>query len=146
MLDKIGKGLLVIVLTCCVVLGGYLAYSRHFVELQDRTVELCVDLNDMRKVAAFEKKALGPVLDEGVLDVCKPIGVPYSPGTFTPTEASNARKMGCEIIKIFPAGVVGPAYVEAVLKPMKGINFMPTTISLACPLKWKSRSPSKDFL
>lgn len=64
MLDKIGKGLLIIALTCSVVLGGYLAYSRHFVELQDRTVELCVDLNDMRKVAAFEKKPLGPILEE----------------------------------------------------------------------------------
>ncbi|MBN2057291.1 MAG: hypothetical protein JW782_00645 [Candidatus Saganbacteria bacterium] len=64
MLDKIGKGLLIISLTASVMLGGYLGYTRYFVELQDRTVELCVDLNDMRKVAAFEKKPLGPILDE----------------------------------------------------------------------------------
>ena len=59
MLSKIGKGVLVIILSLGVIVGGYLGYYRYFVELQDRTVEICVDLNDLKKIAAFEK-AIGP--------------------------------------------------------------------------------------
>ena len=64
MLDRIGKVILVVVLTAGVVLGGYLGYYRYLIELQDRTVELCVDLEDVKKIAAYEKKPLGPVLKE----------------------------------------------------------------------------------
>ncbi|MBU0672139.1 MAG: hypothetical protein KJ732_03825 [Candidatus Margulisbacteria bacterium] len=64
MIDKIGKGILILILTASVLVGGYLGYYRYFIELQDRTVELCVDLNDLRKIAAFEKKPLGPILEE----------------------------------------------------------------------------------
>lgn len=64
MLDRIGKVILVAILTVSVALGGYLGYSRYLIELQDRTVELCVDLNDLKSMAAFEKKPLGPILDE----------------------------------------------------------------------------------
>ncbi|OGC23769.1 hypothetical protein A2291_05230 [candidate division WOR-1 bacterium RIFOXYB2_FULL_42_35] len=64
MLDRIGKSILVLILTAAVVLGTYLTYTRYFVELQDRTVELCVDLNDFKQVAAYEKKPLGEILAE----------------------------------------------------------------------------------
>lgn len=64
MLDKLGKVILIIVLTICVILGGYLGYYRYFIELQDRTVELCVDLNDLKKIAAYDDKPLGPIMDE----------------------------------------------------------------------------------
>lgn len=64
MLDRIGKGLLILILTVGVLTGAFLGYSRYFIELQDRTVELCVDLNDVKKIAAYEKRPLGPILDE----------------------------------------------------------------------------------
>jgi hypothetical protein len=64
MINKFGKGILIAVLTTGVLLGAYLGFVRNINELQDRTVELCVDLNDIKKIAAFEKKPLGPILDE----------------------------------------------------------------------------------
>jgi len=64
MLDRVGKFILVTALTLAVALGGYLGYLRYLNELQDRTVELCVDLNDIKQIATYEKKALGPVLDK----------------------------------------------------------------------------------
>ena len=64
MLNKIGKGILISVLCASVLLGAYLGFARNLAELQDRAVELCVDLNDIKKIAAFEKKPLGPILDE----------------------------------------------------------------------------------
>jgi hypothetical protein len=41
-----------------------LAAQRYYIEQQARTIELTVDLNDLRKIAAFEKKPLEPILDE----------------------------------------------------------------------------------
>ena len=64
MVDKIGKGILIAILTVGVLVGAYLGYARYFVELQERTVELCVDLNDVKRMAAIDKKPLGPILDE----------------------------------------------------------------------------------
>lgn len=64
MLEKISKGILVAVLCVSVILGAYLGYRRYLIEASDRTVELCMDLNDVKKMVAFEKKPLEPVLDE----------------------------------------------------------------------------------
>lgn len=64
MLDRIGKGILVLVLTLGVLLGAYIAYIRYYVERQDKLVEFCVDLNDVKKLAALEKAPLSPILDE----------------------------------------------------------------------------------
>ncbi|MEA3493401.1 MAG: DUF5693 family protein [Candidatus Margulisiibacteriota bacterium] len=64
MLRNTGKGLLIFILTIGVLLGAFLGYARYFGELQDRTVELCVDLNDLKKMAAYEGRALGPILDQ----------------------------------------------------------------------------------
>ncbi|OGC06104.1 hypothetical protein A3H38_01355 [candidate division WOR-1 bacterium RIFCSPLOWO2_02_FULL_46_20] len=61
---KIGKNILITVLTVAVILGGYLGYARYLAELQDRNVEVCVDLNDIKKIAAFENKPLSALLKE----------------------------------------------------------------------------------
>jgi hypothetical protein len=63
-LDIIGKGVLILVLTASVLVGAFLCLQRCAIELQDRTVELCVDLNDLKRAAAFEKRPIGPILDE----------------------------------------------------------------------------------
>ena len=62
--NKIGKRILITILTAGVLVGAYLGYVRYFIELQDRTVELCVDLNDVKAMAAYEKMPLGPILEE----------------------------------------------------------------------------------
>lgn len=64
MIDKIGKGILILVLTAAVLLGAYLCYVRYLSESGGRTVELVVDLNDLKRMAAYEEKPLGWVLDE----------------------------------------------------------------------------------
>lgn len=64
MFNNLGRGFLILILTVAVIVGGYLGFSRYLIEIQDRNVELCVDLNDLKKIAAFEKRSLGPILDE----------------------------------------------------------------------------------
>jgi hypothetical protein len=62
MIEKITKGVAVLVLVAAVLTGAYQGFIRHRAEREDRTVELVVDLNDLKKIAAFEKKPLGPIL------------------------------------------------------------------------------------
>jgi hypothetical protein len=60
---KFGNGILILILTVGVLTGAYLSLLRYQAERESRTVELVVDLNDLKKMAAFEKKPLGPILD-----------------------------------------------------------------------------------
>jgi 2-dehydro-3-deoxyphosphogluconate aldolase/(4S)-4-hydroxy-2-oxoglutarate aldolase len=48
------------------------------------------------------------------------------PGCFTPTEVLAAWEAGADIVKVFPAEVVGPAYFKALRGPLPQIRLMPT--------------------
>ena len=48
------------------------------------------------------------------------------PGCFTPTEVHRAHEAGADIIKVFPADVLGRAFFRAVLAPMPHLRLMPT--------------------
>ena len=64
MTNKYISGLVIAILTMAVLVGAYLTYSRYFIEVQNKTVELCVDLNDLKKVAAQDKRPLLSLLQE----------------------------------------------------------------------------------
>lgn len=53
-------------------------------------------------------------------------GVLHLPGVFTGTEAQDAFAAGCSLVKLFPADLVGPAYVKALRAPLDDIGFVPT--------------------
>ncbi len=48
------------------------------------------------------------------------------PGIFTASEAHNAFAAGCRMVKLFPADVLGPAYLRALRAPLNDIEFIPT--------------------
>src|SRR5207302_3330953 len=48
------------------------------------------------------------------------------PGAFTPTEILAAWEAGADIVKVFPAEVVGPAFFKALRGPLPHIRLMPT--------------------
>ena len=48
------------------------------------------------------------------------------PGAFTPTEILAAWEAGADIVKVFPADVVGPAFFKAIKGPLPQIRVMPT--------------------
>ena len=50
-------------------------------------------------------------------------------GAFTPTEAQEAYEAGSDFIKIFPADVLGPAYIKAILAPLPHLRIIPTGIA-----------------
>ncbi len=48
------------------------------------------------------------------------------PGAFTPTEILTAWEAGADIVKVFPAEVVGPAFFKAMRGPLPQVRLMPT--------------------
>ena len=48
------------------------------------------------------------------------------PGCFTPTEAQAAWEAGADVVKVFPAGVLGMSFFKAVLAPLPHLRLMPT--------------------
>ena len=62
---------------------------------------------------------VSPCLVEEVVPLANRRGVPYSPGCGTVTEIARAMELGCDLVKVFPAGTVGgPAFVKNILAPL----------------------------
>lgn len=47
-------------------------------------------------------------------------------GALTPTEVMMAKRLGSDVIKLFPGSLTGPAYVKALKGPFPDIKIMPT--------------------
>ena len=71
--------------------------------------------------AAF---VLSPDTDESVIAATRGAGMVSVPGAFTPTEVRTAVRAGADIVKIFPAGAVGPDYIKDLLGPLNDGRFM----------------------
>jgi 2-dehydro-3-deoxyphosphogluconate aldolase/(4S)-4-hydroxy-2-oxoglutarate aldolase len=66
---------------------------------------------------------VSPVLDRELVAASS---VPFYPGTFTPTEIYGAMRAGAPVVKLFPAGNLGPGYLKDVRGPLPGARIMPT--------------------
>jgi 2-dehydro-3-deoxyphosphogluconate aldolase/(4S)-4-hydroxy-2-oxoglutarate aldolase len=64
---------------------------------------------------------ISPNTDEAVIRETKRLGKVSIPGALTPTEAATAYAYGADIVKLFPAGLMGAQYIKAVKAPLKHI-------------------------
>lgn len=64
-------------------------------------------------VEAGAEYMISPNTNEAVIRETKKLGKISIPGACTPSEAADAYAWGADIVKIFPAGVFGPAYMKA---------------------------------
>jgi 2-dehydro-3-deoxyphosphogluconate aldolase/(4S)-4-hydroxy-2-oxoglutarate aldolase len=69
---------------------------------------------------------VAPTLNLDVIRLCRRYDKLVMPGAFTPTEILTAWEAGADIIKVFPADVVGPAFFNALRGPLPQIRLMPT--------------------
>ncbi len=67
-----------------------------------------------------------PTLNLDVIRLCLRYGKLVMPGAFTPTEILTAWEAGADIVKVFPAEVVGPAFFRAMRGPLPQVRLMPT--------------------
>ena len=59
-----------------------------------------------------------PVVAPGVVEQGLRYGVPVICGGMTPTELLHAHTLGCEMVKVFPAGGLGPGYLKDLRGPL----------------------------
>jgi 2-dehydro-3-deoxyphosphogluconate aldolase / (4S)-4-hydroxy-2-oxoglutarate aldolase len=69
---------------------------------------------------------VSPTLNLDVIRLCQRYDKLVMPGAFTPTEILAAWEAGADIVKVFPADVVGPAFFKAMRGPLPQIRLMPT--------------------
>src|SRR5436190_2785408 len=69
---------------------------------------------------------VAPTLNLDVIRMCRRYDKLVMPGAFTPTEVLTAWEAGADIVKVFPADVVGPAFFKAVSAPLPQVKLMPT--------------------
>jgi len=69
---------------------------------------------------------VSPTVNLEVIRLCQRYDKLVMPGAFTPTEILTAWEAGADIVKVFPAEVVGPAYFKALRGPLPQIRMMPT--------------------
>jgi 2-dehydro-3-deoxyphosphogluconate aldolase/(4S)-4-hydroxy-2-oxoglutarate aldolase len=67
-----------------------------------------------------------PTVNLDVIRLCQRYGKVVMPGAFTPTEILTAWEAGADIVKVFPAEVVGPAFFKALRGPLPQVRLMPT--------------------
>ena len=69
---------------------------------------------------------VAPTVNPDVIRVCRRYDKVVMPGAFTPTEILAAWEAGADVVKVFPAEVLGPAFFKAMRGPLPQVRLMPT--------------------
>ncbi len=69
---------------------------------------------------------VSPVCSKELVEAAHGAGCAVVPGAYTPTEIHAVDLLGADLIKLFPAGGLGPAYVREVLAPLGPLKLVPT--------------------
>ena len=78
-------------------------------------------------VEAGARFAVAPGTSGTVVDAAREAGIPFVPGVATPSEIEHARSRGCDVVKVFPASLLGgPAFLEAIGPVYPDVRFFPT--------------------
>lgn len=67
-----------------------------------------------------------PICRTELVPLAHHAGKPIMLGAYTPTEAQFAYEAGADLIKIFPADNLGPAYIKALRAPLPHLKIVPT--------------------
>jgi 2-dehydro-3-deoxyphosphogluconate aldolase/(4S)-4-hydroxy-2-oxoglutarate aldolase len=78
-------------------------------------------------LVAGARFAVAPGLSEPVVAVCHELELPFFPGVATASEIDLARRLGCRVLKVFPASTVGgPTFLRALAAVYTDVRFIPT--------------------
>jgi len=99
--------------------------------LQVRYPDLCLGAASITSCGALQDVidlglayAMSPCLDLNLLDLARQRDQVLVPGVMTPTEIHRAAQLGCELVKLFPAAVLGIDYHHQLSAPMGSLPFM----------------------
>jgi len=77
-------------------------------------------------IDAGARFVVGPVFRPEVIAACHERDVAAMPGCFSPTEILAAHECGADIVKVFPATMLGPQFLKDVRAPLPQVKLMPT--------------------
>jgi Entner-Doudoroff aldolase len=86
-----------------------------------RTVEQVAEAAD-----AGARFCLSPHCDPAIVEATLAAGLEPVPGAGTATEVARALGAGARVVKLFPAGPLGIAYMQALHGPFRGTALLPT--------------------
>jgi len=69
---------------------------------------------------------VSPVYKKEIIDVTHRFNLPVMPGAFSPSEILDAFEYGADIVKVFPADVLGMEFFKGIKAPMPHLKLMPT--------------------
>jgi 2-dehydro-3-deoxyphosphogluconate aldolase/(4S)-4-hydroxy-2-oxoglutarate aldolase len=76
-------------------------------------------------IEAGARFVVAPTLELDLIPLCHKAGVACFPGAATPTEILAARRMGADLVKVFPADLVGgPHFIRQMQGPFPDVRFM----------------------
>lgn len=67
---------------------------------------------------------VSPNTDRAVIELTKELGMLSVPGAFTPSEIVSAHAYGADIVKLFPAGMLGAEYIKTLKAPLSHIKLL----------------------
>jgi len=76
-------------------------------------------------ISAGAEFLVSPNTDVATIRATKDAGKIACPGALTPTEVVMATQAGADVVKIFPASCMGPAYIKALRGPLAQVRTMP---------------------
>ncbi|MBK7629538.1 MAG: bifunctional 4-hydroxy-2-oxoglutarate aldolase/2-dehydro-3-deoxy-phosphogluconate aldolase [Ignavibacteriales bacterium] len=79
-----------------------------------------------KAIDAGAQFVVSPIFNKEILITTNKNNVPVMPGCFTPTEIFNAQQAGADIVKVFPADVLGMSFFKSIKAPMPKLKIMPT--------------------
>jgi 2-dehydro-3-deoxyphosphogluconate aldolase/(4S)-4-hydroxy-2-oxoglutarate aldolase len=137
--------------TCNRVMESLYASGVRVIEFTNRGRQALKNFKALKKTAQKEFPGLllgmGTVTDSKTASECVRMGADFLvspgfiqplaqyakkenilwiPGCFSPTELAGAQAAGLKLVKIFPAQVLGPAFVRSVREVFPDLLFMPT--------------------
>lgn len=74
--------------------------------------------------AAGAEYIISPNVDLDVIRRTRELGLVSLPGALTPSEVLTAHNAGADYVKLFPIGLMGPAYVKAIMAPISHVKML----------------------
>lgn len=112
---------------------AYELFSTLIIELKVEAPDLMLgvgSITDMATAALYLQSGaafvVSPALKPEVIKLCNSRKVACIPGCSTISEMSQAEELGCEVVKLFPAELAGPAFIKAVRGPQPWTSIMPS--------------------
>ncbi|PTI30411.1 bifunctional 2-keto-4-hydroxyglutarate aldolase/2-keto-3-deoxy-6-phosphogluconate aldolase [Mammaliicoccus vitulinus] len=69
---------------------------------------------------------VSPHLDISISKLCNVYSIPYLPGCSSATEIVEALRYGSDLIKLFPGGQLGSAFIKDIKGPIPNVELMPS--------------------